>query len=612
MKKLLVFLLAVCLFVPLVGTNTAQAMTLEEKPTKGNFLNITEINSQETYSSVLEGDGTETALLHLDDLGTGVVAGSALGAVSEVKLALDNAGVATALYLEDESQLAGIKSAFALKADILLVSANEAWLKELRTALPGASGVLDLRDRGLKDAVAMRNLCNEHMAKTVLLSRAEVEYDTVLALNKYFINVWCVAESKEDAYYAISTGCSGALGGSVVTEALSAYPNLINRMPNIVAHRGNTGIQKKDGNFYPENSVVSAVQAVKTCGADMIELDVNVSKDGKIVVMHDDTIDRTTDSKGAIGELNYEGGMENIFIYDKLGYDKAEDDPDAEPIPLLEYFFEALKDENNIFLIEFKTKGEAGMQLVDATFELIEREGFGARCNFITFFGDIIHYVRSKYPAYSIGYLHSGYFRDTAQAMSFCNTYNATYSPAQNSMAEECVYELFKRGVLVSAWTYNSGALFDHLNFVDAVTTDDMTLLETTPKTLTPTTENIGTKAGNAVKLKAMTKSYFGNTVSVTCEAVKLSGEGELKKSGEGYYLENGKSVTVAFVYTETWEDHSSWDLTYISAPVTLTAQSGFGVVAVYVIASVVGAALATAVLIVVIKKSKKKKTDQQ
>ncbi len=604
MKKILVFLLALCMFVPLGGTNKAQAEEMEEKPTKGNFLTVTEVDSEQTYSSVLEGDGTDTALLHLDDLGGGVVAGSAIGSVSEVKLALDNAGVATAIYVEDQSQFNGIKTAFASKADVVIVTAHEDWLKELRTALPGASGVLDLRDRGMKDPVEMRNLCNENMAKTVLLSRSEIEYDTVLALHKYFINVWCTAESKEDAYFAASTGCSGALGGSIVAEVLSAYPKLVNRMPNVIAHRGNTGIQKKDGNFYPENSVVSAVQAVKTCGADMIELDVNVSKDGRIVVMHDDTIDRTTDSKGAIGELNYEGEMENIYIYDKLGYDKPEDDPDAEPIPLLDFFFDALKDEDNIFLIEFKTSGQKGMQLVDATFDLIESKGFEGRCNFISFFGDIVSYVRKNYPSYSIGYLHSGYYRDTAQAMSFCNQYNATYSPAQNIMAEECVHELFKRGVLVSAWTYNSGVLYDHMNFVDAVTTDDMTLLETAPKTLVPTTKNIGTKEGNAVKLKAMTESYFGNTVSVTCEAVKLSGEGEIVKSGEGYYFTKGSSVTVAFIYTETSADHDSLNLTYISAPVTLTTKGGCGGAAIGGALSVGVAAFVAAVLLVIIKKS--------
>ena len=65
--------------------------------------------------------------------------------------------------------------------------------------------------------------------------------------------------------------------------------------PLIIAHRG-------DSAHRPENSIASFKRAIEV-GADLIELDVQLSKDGKAVVIHDGTVDRTTDGKGKVAEL---------------------------------------------------------------------------------------------------------------------------------------------------------------------------------------------------------------------------------------------------------------------------------------------------------------------
>ncbi|MGE6258961.1 glycerophosphodiester phosphodiesterase [Heyndrickxia sporothermodurans] len=66
-------------------------------------------------------------------------------------------------------------------------------------------------------------------------------------------------------------------------------------MTLIFAHRGSAGT-------HPENTMESFVAAEKS-GADGIELDVHLSKDGEIVVIHDETVDRTTNGKGYINCL---------------------------------------------------------------------------------------------------------------------------------------------------------------------------------------------------------------------------------------------------------------------------------------------------------------------
>lgn len=65
-----------------------------------------------------------------------------------------------------------------------------------------------------------------------------------------------------------------------------------------IAHRGASGT-------FPENTL-SAFRAAIEAGADMCELDVQLSRDGAVVVIHDDTVERTTDGKGEVAELTLE------------------------------------------------------------------------------------------------------------------------------------------------------------------------------------------------------------------------------------------------------------------------------------------------------------------
>ncbi len=62
-----------------------------------------------------------------------------------------------------------------------------------------------------------------------------------------------------------------------------------------IAHRGAS-------RAFPENTV-SAFRAACDAGADMCELDVHLSRDGHLMVIHDDTVDRTTSGRGAVADM---------------------------------------------------------------------------------------------------------------------------------------------------------------------------------------------------------------------------------------------------------------------------------------------------------------------
>ena len=71
---------------------------------------------------------------------------------------------------------------------------------------------------------------------------------------------------------------------------LSNNPNILN-----IAHRGGLGLS-------PENTIVSFQRAIKE-KADILELDIRSTSDSILVLLHDETVDRTTDGKGRISEL---------------------------------------------------------------------------------------------------------------------------------------------------------------------------------------------------------------------------------------------------------------------------------------------------------------------
>ncbi len=69
--------------------------------------------------------------------------------------------------------------------------------------------------------------------------------------------------------------------------------------PLLVAHRGGSGLA-------PENTLPAFRSAVEDWGADMLEMDVRLTRDGHVVVIHDATVDRTTDGSGTVATLDLE------------------------------------------------------------------------------------------------------------------------------------------------------------------------------------------------------------------------------------------------------------------------------------------------------------------
>lgn len=73
---------------------------------------------------------------------------------------------------------------------------------------------------------------------------------------------------------------------------------------HVVSHRG-------DWKQFPENSL-DAINSIIQMGGDVVEIDVQRTKDGQLILMHDERLDRTTNGKGLIAETTF-ADIQNSF-----------------------------------------------------------------------------------------------------------------------------------------------------------------------------------------------------------------------------------------------------------------------------------------------------------
>ena len=69
-------------------------------------------------------------------------------------------------------------------------------------------------------------------------------------------------------------------------------------MTDIASHRGGALL-------WPENSSIAFENTAKLPVEEQVEFDVHPTRDGKLVVIHDDTLDRTTDGKGPVATRDW-------------------------------------------------------------------------------------------------------------------------------------------------------------------------------------------------------------------------------------------------------------------------------------------------------------------
>lgn len=155
-----------------------------------------------------------------------------------------------------------------------------------------------------------------------------------------------------------------------------------------MAHRGYSA-------KYPENTMKAFKEAYKR-GFDGIETDVHLTLDQELVLIHDETIDRTSNGKGYISDFTLETLKEYRF---NNGFDENE------TIPTLKELLEYLKDKDMILNIELKTDKIHYYGIEKKVVDLVNQMNMQEKVIYSSFYLPSILKIREYQPDAYIGYL---------------------------------------------------------------------------------------------------------------------------------------------------------------------------------------------------------------
>ncbi len=215
----------------------------------------------------------------------------------------------------------------------------------------------------------------------------------------------------------------------------------------IIGHRGAMG-------YAPENTLVSFEEGIRR-GADLLEMDVQLSKDGEVVVMHDASVERTTNGKGHLRELSWR----KIKTLDAGGWYNPEFA--EERVPHLSDVIHRFRHRRNArrhpvgLVVELKTVRGSGGSLADAVVALLHDEHFLERAVVISFDAVALQEVRAAHKSLPIGLLYSD-GADEARIEQAKKIGAQALFPRKTCVTAKGVAAAHKVGLSLGTWTANT------------------------------------------------------------------------------------------------------------------------------------------------------------
>lgn len=203
-----------------------------------------------------------------------------------------------------------------------------------------------------------------------------------------------------------------------------------------IAHRGASGIA-------PENTLAAFKKAIEI-GVDAVELDLHGSADGEVVVIHDSSLNRTTNFQENVNQAT----LEMIKRADAGGWFAAEFA--GEPVPTLVEALECIVG-NAIAVLEIKdaTIGEA---VVKKVYEMDALE----KVVIISFHASVLREVRALDPRIPTGWLignHNNHISPVQLCQQLGELGSSLLNVNHQLITEAFAYEVLRRGITLWCWT---------------------------------------------------------------------------------------------------------------------------------------------------------------
>lgn len=250
----------------------------------------------------------------------------------------------------------------------------------------------------------------------------------------------------------LAAGCGGKEAGTAPAQAPApAAKTEAPALPTeVVAHRGGK----------PENTLGAFRKALATPEVGAIELDVQVSKDGELFIMHDTTVDRTTNGKGAVADLTAEQIRQ---LATKEG---------SEPVPTLDQVLaEVARAPGKRVFVEIK--GPTPADTPDKVVAAIKKNGVADRATVVSFDRDLVDAVKKLDPKQPTGFISKKFDKDEME-------YPGEYLFITSSVVtKEKVEQAQKTGKKVYVWTVDDKLPMERflLLHVDGIITNEYPLL---------------------------------------------------------------------------------------------------------------------------------------
>ena len=209
--------------------------------------------------------------------------------------------------------------------------------------------------------------------------------------------------------------------------------------PLVWAHRGASG-------YAPENTLAAFQKAVDL-DADGVELDIQLTKDDQIVVIHDETIDRTSDGKGWVKDYT----LEELRAFN---YNRTKPEYKHADIPTMREVFELLKPTGLFINIEIKTGVVFYEKIEEKILALTKEMGMEDRVCYSSFNHYTVTRIHELKPDAEVGFLYADGPIDMP-SYGVKHGVNALHPALYNLQYDGFVRECKEKGLKLNVWTVN-------------------------------------------------------------------------------------------------------------------------------------------------------------
>ncbi|MED1674657.1 glycerophosphodiester phosphodiesterase [Pallidibacillus thermolactis] len=254
--------------------------------------------------------------------------------------------------------------------------------------------------------------------------------------------------------FSLLTGCNS----SAMKATLPTYDHFL-----IFAHRGASG-------YAPENTMAS-FKLANELGADYIEIDLQMTKDGHLVALHDDSVDRTTNGKGKVFLYTLEElkQLDAGSWFNEKFPKRAKVEYEGLTIPTLREIFEEFGHNVNYY-IEMKNpeqykQMEKTLVLLLEEFGFLEENESDGKVIISSFSERSLRIMYALEPSLPLVKLQTSYEvkKSTKRTFNKISKYAVAVGPSYKFVNENYVKNAMETGLQVHPYTVDDPYAIDHL-----------------------------------------------------------------------------------------------------------------------------------------------------